>query len=120
MIQADYLDLIKNKFDINQDLDLEKFLKVRSSTICRYRSGKAQFGPAVAMRIAEILKIDPNQVAGDMMAARAKDRKTRNKWLKCGILLPLMLTSIISPITQNVEAQQGYTTEYTLCAYVTR
>ena len=120
MVQSDYIDLIKQKFEINSDAGVGRKLGVSRAAVSLWRNETTQFSPETAMLIAELLEVDPNRIAGDMMAARAKDRKTRNKWLKCGILLPLIFTSIISPITQNVEAQGIYNTNYTLCAYVTR
>ena len=114
MQQSDYLDLVKKKFDIEQDLDLEKHLKVRASTICRYRSGKAQFGPATAMKIAEILKIPPENIAADMMAARSTNKKLMKKWMERGALVSLMFSAVVlSPITTNgAQAMESFDNLY--------
>ena len=82
MTQAEYLDLIKEKQGLTQDNHLAKILKVSTPTITNWRKGNRQFGPETAMRVAEILGINPARIAADMYAQRTSNQKLKKKWLE--------------------------------------
>ena len=79
-------------------------LKIRPNSVSRYREGIKQFGPKTAMKIATILDISPENIAADMMAARAKyNKRLMKKWIERGALISLIFGAIVlSPITTNV------------------
>ncbi len=84
MKTSDYLDLIINNKDLNRDADIARLLNKSTATIARWRNCRQQFGPETAMKVAEMLKIDPARIAADMYAQRASNQRLKRKWLKYG------------------------------------
>jgi len=84
MKTSEYLDLIKKINELKKDIDVAKALKLTRSSVHVYRKNSAQFGPDTCLKVAKLTGIPGERIAADMMAARAKDRKTREAWEKLG------------------------------------
>ncbi len=114
MQQNDYIELLKKDLNAKSYAEIGRYLKVSAATISDYRKGTKNFGPDVAMKIAEALNIPPENIAADMMAARSTDKKLMKKWMNRGTLTTLIFGAIVlSPITTNeAQAIESYDTLY--------
>lgn len=76
-----YLSAVKKRLSIESDYALAKALKIRHSTICGYRAGKSRMDDDVALKIADILGLNPLEVIAAANAERAKSDEMRTVWL---------------------------------------
>ncbi len=87
METAGYISEIKRKYHLKRDVEVAKKLKVHKTTVGAYKNNKAQFGPETALKVAELLKLPPAKVSADMMAAKAKYKSDKQKWMKAAAAL---------------------------------
>lgn len=80
MKTIDYLDALRAKLGTSSDYSLQKPLCVGKQTISRYRQGFGYFDDAVAIRVAAILDISPEQVIADCHAEREKNEEVKKIW----------------------------------------
>lgn len=80
MKTAEYLDALRAHLRLPSDYAAAKVLGVTVSSASGYRNGKHTFDDATALRVAELLEIDPQRVVADMHAERAKDDRVRAFW----------------------------------------
>lgn len=85
MTTNDYLDAVARKFSRENgapasDYKLADLLRVRVQTIYRYRKEQNRFDEDVAIRVAELLGIDPAIVLLDTAAERTKCPEAREVW----------------------------------------
>jgi transcriptional regulator with XRE-family HTH domain len=74
-----YLVEVKRKLNLTSDYSLAKVLGVGTNTISQYQNQKRVMDDTMALRIAEILEIDPMKI----IAAANADRETgkaKEKW----------------------------------------
>ena len=100
LVQSDYLDLLKEKYKLKNDTEIGELLDLSKQAVSGYRCGDRNFGPDICMKIAELLDVPPEKIAADMMAARVtRDRKLREKWLKAGAVVGLMIMTAL-PVSE--------------------
>lgn len=78
---AEYLDAIKAKHRLPSDYAAAKLLDVTRSAVSNYRHGRSGFDEDVAIRAAELLDCDAEEVLLAAQAERAKDDRARALWL---------------------------------------
>lgn len=79
---AEYLDDIKTAHHIESDYAAAKLLGVTRSAVSNYRLGKSGFDEDVALRAAELLRRDPEELMLASRIERAKDDATRAPWVR--------------------------------------
>ena len=77
---VEYLDAVKAKLDLPSDYAAAKHLRVTRAAVSRYRGGDGTFDDTTAVRVAEILGVDPMELIAAMNAERARDDETRALW----------------------------------------
>jgi transcriptional regulator with XRE-family HTH domain len=77
---AQYLDDVKRRLDLPSDYALQQSLGISKSAISLLRNGKTFFDDATALRIANILDIDPLEVVAAANAERARNSDVRHMW----------------------------------------
>jgi hypothetical protein len=75
-----YLDALKARFDLPSDYAAAKYLGVTRAAVSRYRSGHGVFDEKVAIRVAELLSLDPLEVIAACKAESAPDLHIRRVW----------------------------------------
>jgi transcriptional regulator with XRE-family HTH domain len=80
MKTSQYLDLLKAHYDLTSDYQIAKKAGLSTQSVSRYRLNKTSFDDLTAIRIAELLEIEPAKIMADMHALRAKDAETRAVW----------------------------------------
>lgn len=80
MKTAEYLDAIKARHNLPSDYAAAKLIGVTRSAVSRYRHGADSFADPVALRVAELLDLDPASVLIDCQMERAPDPATRAAW----------------------------------------
>lgn len=76
-----YLDAIKAKHGLTSDYQLAKLMGIRQSTISGYRAGRSHFDDLMALKVAELLGIQPIEVIAAANVARAKTTEVRKVWI---------------------------------------
>ncbi|EMN5130722.1 hypothetical protein RVV79_003849 [Burkholderia contaminans] len=76
-----YLDAVKRKLGLDSDYAAAKALCLTRAAISKYRLGRAFFDDMSAVRVAEILGIDPMEVISAANAERARDESARSFWV---------------------------------------
>jgi transcriptional regulator with XRE-family HTH domain len=77
---VDYLDALKAKLGLPSDYAAAKLLGVTRSAASRYRTGVSTFDDEVAVRVAELLEINPLEVIFALRAERAANEDARTRW----------------------------------------
>lgn len=80
MKTTDYLDAIKNRYDLPSDYAIAKMLGIARQRMTAYRAGSESFSDSTALRVAELLDLDPLEVALSAHAQRAKAPEERALW----------------------------------------
>jgi hypothetical protein len=76
----DYLNAVKNRLDLPSDYAIAKALHVTRAAVSSYRVGRTSFDNLTALRVAEILDIQPFEVIAAANVERARDGETRSLW----------------------------------------
>lgn len=79
MNTTDYINAVKAKTDTGTDYAASKLLGVTRSAMSKYKLRGTTFNEDVALKVAEILDIDPAQVLLTAYAERAKSPKAKGK-----------------------------------------
>ncbi|MES2027373.1 MAG: helix-turn-helix domain-containing protein [Pseudomonadota bacterium] len=75
-----YLDAAKQRLKIDSDYALSKILGVTTSAISNYRAERSRIDDDVALKLAEILEINPLEVIASANAERARTPEMRARW----------------------------------------
>ncbi|KAB0637276.1 hypothetical protein WT34_10630 [Burkholderia stagnalis] len=75
-----YLDALKKRLDLPSDYAAAQVLGVTRSAVSLYRNGKTVFDEGTAIRVAELLGLDPLEVISACKAEGAKDARVRRVW----------------------------------------
>jgi predicted transcriptional regulator len=75
-----YLDAVRDKLPTRSDYAVAKALGVSKQAVSRYMKGTGYFDDYVAIRVAELLKIDPLQVIADVNMQRTQNAEVRAVW----------------------------------------
>jgi predicted transcriptional regulator len=82
MKTVEYLDAIKARHSLKSDYALAKLLGLSTSAIYTYRAGRGEMDSTTAVKVAELLAINPLQVIACVELARAKNDGARKVWLR--------------------------------------
>lgn len=77
---ADFLDALRAKLNLPSDGRLADHLGLHRQYMSEYRTQKTTFNDEMAMKIADILEIDPVYVVACMHAQRAKRAEEKTLW----------------------------------------
>lgn len=75
-----YLDAVKAKHGLTSDYQLAKLLGIRQSTISGYRAERSHLDDLMALKVAELLSIDPMEIIAAANVERAKTAETKRVW----------------------------------------
>ena len=81
MNTLEYMAACKERLGITSDYALAKKLGLSQTGISNYRTGRSRMDDDVALRVAEILGIDPIVVIAHANAERAKTPEQRARWM---------------------------------------
>lgn len=98
------LDRVKKVHKIHSDYALAKFLDVKQPTVSRWRLGKNHLDDDVALRVAQLLELDPGQVLAWVHAERCKSPEARRALLH---LASLARTAVITGMTVGYGLYAG-------------
>jgi plasmid maintenance system antidote protein VapI len=76
------LDKVKEKFDLSSDNKLAQKIGISRERISRYRHTSGALGADAAVKVAQLLEIDPGYVLACMEAERTDSEAARAEWHK--------------------------------------
>jgi plasmid maintenance system antidote protein VapI len=79
---TELLDAVKTRYAIPSDNALAPRLGITRSMVSRYRNKGEAFGDETALRVAELLDLDPGYVLAVMHSERASNEAARTAWAK--------------------------------------
>lgn len=117
------LDKVKSRYHLPSDYALAAKLGVTRAGISGYRHGRSKLGDEAAIKVAELLEIDPGYVLACMEAERAQSAAGRTAWgklaerLKSGgaVAALLLLVSAPAPTPTNAAPMLASSVECILC-----
>lgn len=77
---TEFLDLVKARHGLSSDYALADKLGLTRSMVSAYRNGKRMLGDESAMRVAELLELDPGFVLACVEAERSHSPAIRAAW----------------------------------------
>ena len=116
MTTIEYIDALKARYGLRSEYAVAKFLNVTTSTSLNWRHGKSHFEDEMALRVAELLDLEPSRVLADMHAQRAKSENVRAAWLKIAegatavflyALAAVILSAAPAPAEASARGESG-------------
>jgi predicted transcriptional regulator len=110
---AEFLDDLRRVHNLESDYQVAKLLQMHRQAISRYRQEKGTFDDQVAIRIAELLKVEPGYVLACMHAQRANEAGQRKVWeriakrLATAAMALLAAVPLGAPTTAEAARNQG-------------
>lgn len=106
----EFMDAVKTRLALPSDYALAPVLGITRASVSRFRNGKDAFGDATAMRVAELLGIDPGFVIACAHRERAKTDAERAVWTAMleklgGLAAALLLAPALLLATTESNAQ---------------
>ena len=77
---VEWLDALKAQLDIPSDYAAAKVLGLTRSAVSHYRTGRTSFDDVTAVRVADLLGVDPAEVLASVQYERAKTDEVREAW----------------------------------------
>lgn len=78
----DFLDAIRRVHNLPSDYAAAQLIGITRSQVSRYRHGKDFIGDDIAIRVAELLQLDPGYVMACAHAERAASEQARGVWTR--------------------------------------
>ncbi|WP_175784544.1 helix-turn-helix domain-containing protein [Burkholderia ambifaria] len=78
---AQWLDAIKDHLSLPSDYAVAKYLGVTRAAVSRYRNGLSVFDEKTAIRVAELLDVQPFEVIASVNAESSRDERARHIWI---------------------------------------
>jgi len=104
---AEYLDSVKAKKHFSSDYQLAKFLGESPTRLSNYRTRGSAFDDEMAVKVADVLGIDPMEVIIAANLQRAKRPEQKEFWQRVGQRFSaLLLTVSIGLISFSVTTPQ--------------
>jgi hypothetical protein len=105
----DYLNELMHRYSVRTDYGLHKLLKVSRQTIYRYRDSHGSFDDAVALRVAELLGMEPSQLLIHSARERCKLASARGHWQSLlkklsGAVVAVLIVSGLLPYSDTPPA----------------
>lgn len=79
MKSQDYIEMLKERFNWKNS-DVARNLEITTSSVSAYKYNNTEFKIETALKVAELLKIDPREVVANVFAAKAKSEKEKDFW----------------------------------------
>ncbi len=98
MTPSEYIDKLRKLHRLDTDAAAARLLKVVPTSVRAYRTGRAQFGPETALRLADALHVNPAAIAADMMAARAKTSRAKHRWAYIATTAGMVAGTLLDPL----------------------
>lgn len=98
----EYLDDVKAKYGLRSDYALAIKLETGSSGIVNYRKKYSHFNDSMAVRVAELLEIDPAEVLASVNAERTKCPAAKSAWERVARSFSAGLMAVFIAISLNV------------------
>lgn len=93
MKAAEWIDEAKKTHGIESDYRIAKVLNIRASAVSNYRNrAGATLDDEIAVRVAELIGIDPVRVIADQHAERARTDRMRTIWRQIAAAAAVILT----------------------------
>ena len=108
MRTVDFLDDMKRRYGIRSDYALSKSSGISQANISRYRNG-GTFDDEVAIKVAEILELDPGYVLACIQAERSKRPQVRDAWEKIARGLAASLAAVFVGVASPQPSQASPT-----------
>lgn len=80
MKSHEYIDAVKARLNLPSDYAAAKALGITRSAVSNYRNGVSSLADPVAIKVAEVLDLDPAEILIDCQMERAPDPATRAAW----------------------------------------
>lgn len=84
----EYLDEMKRRAGIESDYAAAKLLRITTQAVSRYRTHLQTFDVTIALKVANVLGVEPMEVIAATNYERSKDAETRalwrDAWIRCG------------------------------------
>jgi len=104
MRTVEYLDAVRAHLGLTSDYQLAKVLKVRGSAVVNWRKGRSNLADDVAVRVAELLQLDPARVLADMAAERSSSEAVRAIWSRVAATLSVAAVAVIASVPGDAKA----------------
>lgn len=106
---TEFLDAVKCLKELNSDYSLAPVLGITRSQVSRFRNGKDFLGDSTAIKIAELLEIDPAFVIACAHAERAKESTEKAVWqgLAARLLSPQLSDRICIMLSRAANISPG-------------
>jgi transcriptional regulator with XRE-family HTH domain len=88
-----YLDDVKTRHNLSTDYALAKTLAVSHGTISNYRKGRSVMDPTLAVKVAELLNLNPLVVIAAAELERARRDDVKKVWLRYAAALMLAVAA---------------------------
>jgi transcriptional regulator with XRE-family HTH domain len=115
---TEYLDEAKARLNLPSDYALAKAIGATRQAISNYRNGKTAFDDTTALKVAELLEVDPAIVVSAAHAERARKPEEKAVWasiyerLSKGLPVVLMATCAGLMSAPSNHAQASDSTVY--------
>jgi transcriptional regulator with XRE-family HTH domain len=104
MNTIEYLDAVRERLNLGSDYKLAKVLGVHQTTISNYRHGRSALADDVAVRVAELLQLDPARVLADMAAERSSSEAVRAIWSRVAATLSVAAVAVFASVPGDAKA----------------
>lgn len=103
-----FLDELRHRYSAKTDYALHKLLRVSRQSIYRYRDRKGTFDEDVALRVAELLNLDPQMMLTWVVRERSRHAQAKKHWTQllarlggtaAAVLLAFMLAPALPDLT---------------------
>jgi hypothetical protein len=103
-----YLDLCKAKLKVDSDYALAKELDVSTQQLSNYRSERNGADTVLAVKMAELLKLNPLRVIAEIQAESARTEKARSFWLKYSSAAAIVMMLALPYSAKSAAADAVY------------
>ena len=103
MRTIEYLDQVKARHGIKSDYALAQVLAVTHATVSHYRTGRSIMDATVAVKVAELLALNPLVVIAAAEIERATKDKVRQVWLRYAAGLVVVVSLAGAPGEGNAR-----------------
>lgn len=100
----EYLDAVRERLNLSSDYRLAKVLGVHTTAITNYRHGRSRLADHVAVKVAELLQLDPARVLADMAAERSTSEEVKAIWSRVAATLSVAALAISASVPGDAKA----------------
>lgn len=95
---ADFLDRLRLRYALVSDGEAARLLGLTTASISKHRQCKSSFDGATALRVAELLELEPGFVLACAAAQAAKQANVRAAWSRLAELLGKSAAAIFGAV----------------------